>query len=455
MKINKYQMDMCKGPLLKQMIRYSLPLVLSTFLQYSFNIADLVVVGRLGSSKALAGVGVTTAICNFVLGLLSGGAIGATVVVGRFFGAKNRKMVSRTVHTAITFGIMSGIVAALLGLTLSRPVLQLLDTPDTILQGACTYLRIYMCGSIFFILYNIGSGILRASGDSSRPLVFITIAGIINVLLNLFFVTVCKWYEGGVAAATIISKAVSAFLVMRLLYKSRDACRVKISNLRIDSGCLKDILWIGMPAGFQASVLNLSNMVMQSATNSFGMFAVAGAHAASNIGTFLHTFTSPISSAAVAFMSQNIGGKHYDRMYKTIYYSLTIALSSALIMGTLASCFRQELIAFYNPDPEVVRMGSLRASVTLSTFFLLCFMELSCGYLRGIGYSVFATVSSLIGGCVMRLLWVWFIFPLFPDSFVWLFVSYPVSWFLTGGTNMLVCRFLCKKKYPLPKKSAI
>lgn len=452
MRIGKHQMDMTQGPLLRQMVAYSVPLVFSTILQFSFNIADMMIVGRFGSYEALAGVGASHYIVIFMLSLFSGASVGSTVVVGRFFGARNRKMVSRAVHTAAAFGGLSGLGAAVFGLCFSKLLLRLLGTPEEIIDGAATYLRIYMAGSIFIIMYNVGSSILRASGDSKRPLLFITVAGVINVILNLFFVVVCEWYEGGVAMATILSKAVAAAMVLRILVKSRDACRLKFRNLHIDFKCLKDILWIGLPTGFQSGFFHLSNMVVQSAINSFGTFAVAGSIAASNVGVFMHAVSSPMCMAAVAFISQNIGAKRYDRMYKSIFYAAAIAIGSGALLGWCGLLFREELISMYNSTPEVVDFGVQRCNITFSTYFLGAFTEISSSCLRGIGYSVLASVNTLIGACGLRIVWIWAFFPLFPDSFGWMLTAYPVSWLITGAANSIILWYLCKKMFPMPRK---
>jgi len=449
MKNGKFQMDMCRGPLLRQIVVYTIPVMFSTLLQVMFNMADLIVVGRYGSGAALAGVGAANVAVVGLVSLINGVSTGVTILTARYFGAKNRKMLTRTVHTSIAFAVFGGIGMGLLGVAISKPLLILMNTPADVLPGACSYLRICIGGVVFTLLYSFGSGIMRGVGDSTRPLFFIFTAGIINVFLNLIFVRWCGLYESGVALATVIANVVSAFMVLRVLAGSRDSCRIKWKHLTINMPVLKEMLRIGVPAGIQTSLFCAANMIIQSALNEFGTAAVAGGMASVSLSALLTAFCSPMCQTVTAFISQNIGGKRYDRMYRSMIYCSLIGPLVAIVLIMIFLHFGESLISLYNGDPEVVSFGVRRMRVNLTYHFVAVLMDILGCCILGIGYSVTSTTISLIGACFFRIFWIFCIYyPYFNGNYEMLLACFPVSWVLTMIINAIVLCYLCRRKFP-------
>ena len=431
---NKYHIDMCHGPLFGQIVLFSVPLMLSGILQLLFNAADLVVIGRFASHESLAAVGATSSLTALIVNLFIGLSVGTNVLVANYYGSQNRKNVSRTVHTAIMMALVGGVLLAGIGMLLAKPLLVLMGTPENVLMKSCIYMWIYFGGMPFIMLYNFGSAIRRAVGDTRRPLYFLMLAGVINVVLNLFFVLVFNMDVAGVALATVISQAVASYLVIKTLIRARDACRIKPQTLRIDPVILKNMLWIGLPAGIQGMFFSISNITIQSSVNSFGALAIAGNTATVSLEGFVYVGSNAFHQTVVSFAGQNLGGKQYDRIKKSIFYCILCSCAVCVILGYGFLLDGHDLIAIYNSDPEVISWGMLRMNILFTTYFLCGIMDVISGALRGLGHSVMPAVITLLGVCVLRVFWVWLIFPLQPTMGN-LMLSYPITWGITAIAN--------------------
>lgn len=441
-----YEIDMCHGPLAGKILRFSLPLMLSSMLQLIFNAADVIVVGRFSGSEALAAVGSTGPLINLMINLFIGLSVGANVVVARALGANHPTDVSKAVHTSLLLSAAGGILLAVIGIPLAKPALELMGSPDNVIDLSTLYLRIYFIGIPATLIYNFGSSILRAAGDTKRPLYYLVTAGIINVILNLFFVIFCKMSVDGVATATVISQVVSAVLIVKCLLKDETALRLIPKQLKIHKQKLLQIVRIGLPAGIQGMVFSLSNIVLQSAINSFGSDTMAGSAAAANVEGFVYVAMNSLYQASLTFTGQNIGAGQYGRI-KRIY--VTCALFSAsigIILSSLVLLFRYQLLGIYSSSPQVIAEGITRFKFVCVPYFLCGLMDVTVGSLRGIGYSILPMIVSLIGACGLRLLWVATIFRMHPSTNV-LFMSYPITWFVTFAAH-LICFSLALRKLP-------
>ena len=348
---------MCSGSIFKKMLMFALPLMCSSILQLLFNAADIVVVGRFAGDNALAAVGSNTALINLLTNLFVGLSIGSNVLTARYYGAKQEKDLKETVHTSMMLSIYSGILLTVIGVVAARQILTWMQAPEEVIGLAELYLRIYFVGMTATMIYNFGSAILRAIGDTKRPLYYLLAAGVVNVVLNLFFVIVCRLGVAGVAIATVISQTISAFLVVRCLMKEQGAIRLELKELRIEKDKLMRILQIGLPAGFQGIVFSLSNVVIQSAINSFGAIAVAGNSAAANIEGFVYMAMNAFYQATISFTSQNFGAKKKDRINKILFAGQVYVVATGLILGSLAVFFGKELLGIYSASPEVIAAG--------------------------------------------------------------------------------------------------
>ena len=453
---NKYQIDMCRGPLFGKIVLFSVPLMLSGILQLLFNAADLVVIGRFAPHEAIAAVGATSSLTGLIINVFIGLSIGTNVLVANYYGAKERRNVSRTVHTAILTAIIGGIFLTGAGVVLARPLLTLMGTPDNVLDKACLSMWVYFSGMPFIMLYNFGSAIMRAVGDTRRPLYFLLFAGIVNVALNLFFVLVFHMDVAGVALATVIAQGIAAWLVLRCLGQARDACRLRRRNLRIDPVILKRMLWIGLPAGIQGMFFSISNITIQSSVNSFGSLAMAGNTATSSLEGFVYIGSNAFHQTVVSFVGQNLGGGRYDRIRRSILYCMACSSVVCLVMGFGFLLDGRRLLAVYNSNPEVIAWGMLRMKVLFTTYFLCGMMDVVSGALRGLGHSVMPAVITLIGVCVLRVVWVCTVFPLHPTMGN-LMLSYPITWAVTAAANGLylywVCRRLSRPEYGVVKRA--
>lgn len=446
-----YEMDMCNGPVLKKILIFSIPLMLSGVLQLLFNAADIIVVGRFAGSQSLAAVGSTTALINLLINIFIGLSVGANVVVARAYGGRRDKDVSEAVHTAIAVSIVSGVILIVMGFVFSKLMLELMGTPDDVIDKAVLYMRIYFAGMPVVMLYNFGSAILRAVGDTRRPLYFLTIAGVVNIVLNLFFVIVMNLDVAGVALATVLSQCISAGLVLRCLAKSEGGLKLELSKLKIHRKKMLQIFKIGLPAGMQGAIFSVSNVLIQSSVNSFGSIAMAGNAASANIEGFVYNAMNAVYQTNLSFTSQNIGGKKYTRVNRILFACLGTVTVVGMILGFGAYAIGDELLLIYSTDPEVIRFGMLRMSIIATTYFTCGWMDTMVGSLRGMGYSVLPMIVSLTGACGLRILWIFTIFAQ-QKTLTSLYISYPVSWVITANVHML-CYFLIKRK--MPKKDGI
>ena len=442
-----YQIDMIHGRLAGKLLVFAIPLMLSSILQLLFNAADVIVVGRWSGKEALAAVGSNTSLINLMVNLFVGFSVGTNVVVARDLGAGREEDVRDSVHTSIALSLVSGVVLMGLGLLLSRQMLELMGSPEDVIGLAAVYLRIYFCGMPGNMLYNFGAAILRAQGDTKRPLYFLTAAGIINVILNLVFVIVFHMDVAGVALATIISQYVSAILVLLTLMRDKGPLRVDLRALRLDMKVVRRILQVGLPAGFQGMVFSISNVVIQSSINSFGSTVVAGSAASSNIEGFVYAGMNAFYQTALTFTSQNYGACECKRVDRIMGLCLLYSGLIGLVLGNLAYLFGYPLGSIYAPgQEEVIAQAVDRLSICCTTYFLCGLMDTQVGVLRGIGYSVVPMIVSLVGSCALRLLWVATIFQLnrTPEM---LYLSYPVSWAITAATHFVFFLFIRKRAY--------
>lgn len=442
----KYEMDMCSGSILKKMLMFTLPLMLSSILQLLFNAADIVVVGRFAGDNSLAAVGSTTALINLLTNLFVGLSIGANVTAARNYGGKREAALSRTVHTAVTISIISGVILTVIGVVGTREMLRLMSTPDEIIDLAADYLRIYFAGITATTIYNFGSALLRAIGDTKRPLYYLLAAGAVNVVLNLLFVIVFKMDVSGVSLATIISESLSAFLVIRCLMRETGAIKLELKKLRVHKAELISIIRIGLPAGFQGIVFALSNVVIQSSVNLFGNIVVAGNSAAANIEGFVYMAMNSFYQATLSFMSQNFGAGEYKRLNKILACGELCVVVVGLVLGNAAVLFGNQLLSIYSDSPEVIAAGMVRLHYISKVYFLCGIMDVLVGALRGIGYSVLPMVVSLLGACGLRLLWIATVFqiPEFHKVEV-VYLSYAITWIITAGVHFL-CYVIVRKK---------
>ncbi|MCB6415610.1 MATE family efflux transporter [Dorea acetigenes] len=447
LKNNKFEIDMCNGSVMDKLISFSLPLMLSGILQLMFNAVDIIIVGRFTGSQALAAVGSTTALINVFTNLFIGISLGSNVLAARFYASGKAKEMSETVHTSILFALISGIVMAIAGLLFSRLALELMGTPSDVISQSSLYMRIYFLGMPFFMLYNYGAAILRAIGDTKRPLFFLIISGLLNAGLNLFLVIVFHLGVAGVAIATIISQMVSCILVIRCLCRSEGIYQLHFSELTLKTAYLKQIFQVGIPAGIQSTVINFSNVLLQSSVNSFGSVAMAGYTAANNIFGFLYVAVNSITQACMSFTSQNYGVGKYKRMDRILADCMILTVGISLVLGCGSYIFAPEILKIYTSSPEVIQCGTEILAYTTATYFLCGLMDLFPGPMRGMGYSAVPMILSIIGTVGTRIVW---IFGLFPHhrTLSFLFISYPASWLLSIVMQVICLYFVRKRVYP-------
>lgn len=439
-----FEIDMCNGPLLPKMLLFTIPLILSGVLQLLFNAADVIVVGQFAGNEALAAVGSTSSLTNLLVNLFIGMSVGVNVLVARYYGGKQDGEVSETVHTAIVISVLGGVLLAVIGIVLAKPLLTLMDTPEDVIKHSVLYMRIYFMGMPVMLLYNFGSAVLRAIGDTRRPLFYLSIAGVINVCLNLWFVISLHMGVAGVALATIISQAVSAVLIVRCLIQSEGCFRLYPEKLKISWDKLLRIARIGLPAGIQGSLFSISNVLIQSSVNSFGSVAMAGNTAASNIEGFVYTAMNAVHQTAVSFTGQNLGGKRFDRISKILAQCLMLVTIIGLVMGNAVVLFGEPLLGLYSSDTEVITYGQKRL-LYICTIYCMCgIMDVLVGSIRGLGYAIMPMIVSLLGACAFRVVWIYTIFS-WNRTLETLYISYPVSWTLTALVH-LICYIIVKKK---------
>ncbi len=441
--------NMLEGPLYSGIIRYTIPIILSSVLQLLFNAADLVVVGQFCGSISVGAVSATGAITNLIINLFVGLSIGAGVCVAHGLGGQKNEEVHRTVHTAIPVALISGVILTMIGVPLARPLLEMMNTPGDVLPLSALYMRIYFAGITFTVLYNFASSILRAAGDTKGPLVYLTVAGVINVILNLIFVIWFDMNVAGVALATIIAQSVSAFLVIRALMRRTDACRLHLNKLKIHKEQLMKLVKIGIPAGIQGSMFSISNVIIQSSVNSFGSSTlVAGNGAAGNIEGFVYMALNAFSQTAVNYVGQNAGAMQYDRIRKIFRSCIVCVCVVGLTVGPLAYFAAPVLLKFYIPDSqEAIAYGITRMAYVCLPYFMCGLMDLATGALRGMGTSFIPMIVSILGVCGFRIAWVYTIFqiPQYHTPQI-LYLSYIVSWTLTFVVQFFLMEVVLKRK---------
>lgn len=431
-KIKSREIDMCNGNILKKMLTFALPLMFSSILQLLFNAADVIMVGKFAGDNSLAAVGSNTALINLLTNFFVGLSIGANVTAARFYGAKNTEDFKKTVHTAILLSFISGIILTFVGLIGAKQMLIWMQTPKEVLPLATVYLRVYFLGILSLMVYNFGSALLRAIGDTKRPLYFLLTAGIINVILNLIFVIVFHLDVFGVALATIISETISALLILRCLIREKSAIHLDFHSLRIDKKKMMLILRIGLPAGFQGVVFAISNVVIQSSVNIFGNIVVAGNSAAANLEGFVYMAMNAFYQTTLSFVSQNFGAGKQHRINRIVLTGELCVIVVGAVLGNLVVLFGEPLLHIYSNNPEIIQAGMVRLHHICCIYALCGIMDVLVGALRGIGYSVMPMIVSILGVCVLRLIWLATVFQI-PDyhKIETVYLSYPVTWILT------------------------
>ena len=428
-----YEIDMCNGPILSKMLRFSIPLMCSSVLQLLFNAADIVVVGRWAGDNSLAAVGSNTALIGLLTNLFVGLAVGANTLAAKYYGARDRDALHRVVHTSILLSIISGLVLTVVGVFGARTILIWMQTPENVLDLATLYLRIYFLGMTATMVYNFGAALLRAEGDTQRPLYFLSLAGVVNIVLNLFFVIVCKLDVAGVAIATVISQCISASLVLRCMVKDTGPLHLDLKKMRLHPQAMRQILRIGLPAGFQGILFSLSNVVIQSSVNIFGNIVVAGNSAAANLEGFVYMAMNAFYQTTLSFVSQNYGAGEQKRIHRIVLLGEACVIVTGTLLGNAVVFFGNELLHIYSGNPEVIAAGIVRLHYISMVYALCGIMDVMVGALRGIGYSVMPMIVSIVGVCVLRLVWLATVFQIPAYHRIeTVYLSYPVTWILTS-----------------------
>lgn len=447
--------SMCSGPIFKAVVLYTIPIILTGILQLLFNAADLIVVGWFCGSDSVAAVGATSSLTNLIVNLFIGLSVGAGVAVAQGIGSGNEKGTSEAVHTAVPVAFISGAVLTVIGVAFSGTFLELMGTPEgKLLTLSSLYMRIYFGGMTFSMIYNFGSAILRAAGDTRSPLVFLTAAGVLNVLLNILFVAGFKMDVAGVALATSISQALSAVLVITALARRKDMCRLEFKKLHIHKNALLKMVKIGLPAGLQGSMFSISNVLIQSSVNSFGSAHMSGAAAASSLEGFCYVSMNSFHQTALNFCGQNYGAGNMKRVKRITWVCLATVAAVGLIVGNLTYLFGDKLLGIYITDsPEAIRYGMERLKFMLIPYFLCGIMDTTTGSMRGIGSSVIPMVITVVGVCVMRIVWIYTVFAI-PryHTFAGLFISYPISWLLTFTALIISYHIIMNRRIRLGKR---
>ena len=439
-----YEIDMCSGPLLSRILLFAIPLICSGVLQLVFNATDIIVVGRFVSSNAMAAVGSTSSLINLLVNFFIGISVGANVLVARFRGANDFDDAQETMQTALITAVAGGFVLIALGILLARPMLVWMATPDEVIGQAVLYMRVYFIGMPATMLYNFGAAILRAVGDTRRPLYFLTLAGLVNVAGDLLFVLVLDMGVAGVAVATVISQIISATLIVLCLMRQDGMCNVNLRRMRFHRDKFLRIMQVGLPAGLQSVIFNISNVLIQSSINSFGATVVAGNTAASNIEGFVYTSMNALYQTSLSFTSQNLGARQFGRIDKILVRCLALVFVIGLVLGNGAHLLGQTLLGIYTGEPEVIAYGMMRLGVVSVTYCLCGMMDVVAGSVRGLGYSILPMLVSLVGACVFRIIWIFTVFQ-WQHTLFSLYISYPISWALTICAH-LVCYFAVRRR---------
>lgn len=441
-----YEIDMCSGSILKKMLLFAIPLMCSSILQLLFNAADVIVVGRFAGDNSLAAVGSTTSLINLLTNLFIGLSVGANVLVARYFGGRQGRELKKAVHTAVTLSLISGVFLTIVGVMGAEAILKIMQTPDAVLGLAAKYMRIYFVGMTSTMVYNFGSAILRAVGDTKRPLYYLFSAGVINVILNLLFVIVFKLGVAGVALATVISQTISAVLIIRCLIKEKSGIHLDVRQLGIDRTSIIKILQIGLPAGFQGILFALSNVVIQSSVNGFGEIVMAGNSAAGNIEGFVYMSMNALYQTAISFTSQNMGAAKYNRINRIVITAEILVILVGNILGGVVLLFGEQLLSLYSKNTVVIAAGMVRLKIIVGTYALCGMMDVMVGILRGLGYSVVPMIVSLIGACALRIVWIATFFRMERfHTIEMIYYTYPVSWSITFCAH-LMCFIIIRRK---------
>lgn len=444
---NKNQIDMLNGSIFNKMLLFTIPLIASSILQLLFNAADIVVVSNYAEESSLAAVGSTGSLINLLTNLFIGLSVGVNVIVARYIGSKQYKELSDTIQTSISISVIIGILSGIFGILACPTILMKMNLEGEIWRLASLYLQIYFIGMPAVMTYNFGSAVLRAVGDTKRPLIFMIISGVINVVLNLGFVIIFHLGVAGVGIATVISQYISAILVVICLIKDKGIIHYDIKKFTINIRVLLQIVRIGLPAGLQGTLFSLSNVFIQSSVNTFGDIVIAGNSAAINLEGFVYVAMNSFYQATLSFVGQNVGAGKKKRVGQITLMGLMLVTSTGLLLGNLFVLFREPLLAIYKNDPAVIEAGSIRITSICSIYFLCGIMDVMVGALRGLGYSTMPAIVSLMGACVFRLIWLATVFQI--DSFhtiETIYASYPISWILTFSVH-LICYIIIKRKY--------
>lgn len=434
----RFQLDLTQGPILTRLLQFSLPIILSGVLQLLFNAADIIVVGQFAGDASLAAVGSTSSLVNLLVNLFMGLSIGTNVVAANFFGAGKKDELKRTVHTSILVSLYSGIILTVIGVLGAKQILKLMQSPPEVLKLATLYLQIFFGGITSTMIYNFGSALLRAKGDTQRPLYILFITGLINVILNLIFVIPLKMDVAGVALATIISQTIAAVLIILILLNEEDDFKLDFRKLKIERDIFFKIIKIGVPAGFQGIMFSLSNVLIQSSINTFGALAIAGNSASSSIEGFVYTSMNGFAQGTLTFASQNYGASKYDRIKKLLWTSLSVVTVIGLALGFLVILLKEPIIGFYSKSPETMKAAVVRLTMICASYFLCGIMDVMGNLLRGIGHSVLPMIVTMIGVCGVRILWIVTVFqiPKFHKMET-IYLSYPITWILTFTVHLI------------------
>ena len=442
--MRSHEIDMVHGPLFPKLIRFAIPLMISGILQLLFNAIDMVVVGRFSGNEALAAIGSTSALVYTMTNLFTGLALGTNIEAAKDCGAGDDASLHRTVHTSIALALVCGVLMVFVGIFSVRPCLIMMNTPDDVLDMSAIYLQIYFAGMPFFMLYNFGAAVLRAIGDTKRPLFYLLISGVLNAVLNVFLVVTFELGVVGVGIATVVSQAFSAVMVMKCLLTDAAPYRLEWKKIRFHANKLKRILFLGIPAGLQGVVIDFSNIVVQASLNSFGSVVMAGNAAATNLDSFLWTASSAFAQACLSFVGQNVGAKNYRRVDLVVLECSLLVVATCLILPLTLYFNGEAFLHIYSSDPEVVANGMVKFSVILIPYMFCGLMDMIPNATRGMGMSIAPTVISLTLICGLRILWILTVFAHWHDLRV-LYISYPLTWILTTIAQV-ICFFAARKK---------
>ena len=444
--VGKYQIDMTHGPLFGKVVLFSIPLMISNVVQVLFHVIDVIVIGRYAPHEAMAAVGSCGSLISTILSVFFGLSVAGNVLSARYIGARDRMQVFRSVHTAMATALYGGIVLAVIGFFISRPILVWMQTPATVLPKSTLYMRLYCVGIPVALLTNFGNAQLRATGDTRRPMFYLIFSGFIKVGLNLFFVRGFHWDVAGVATATLLSNVVAAGLIIGTLTRLHDSSRLFLNKIRFHGAIFKDILKIGIPAGIQGSLFGISNMLIQSTINSFGSKAMAGSAATGSLEGLVYTAFISYYYSVISFVGQNHGAKKYKRIVRSIFICLFLTALTAIVAGWSIYLPGKQLLEIFNPDPEVVKWGMIRLKYLVTMYFLCAIMEVISGAMRGLGHSLIPMIVTLLGACVFRVFWVLCVFPHYK-TMENLLLSYSVSWVMVCLVNGTILYLICRKLF--------